>query len=109
MVDGDSISGSIETAGDRDWLIVNLSANQNYRFYLRSLSVGEGTREDPFRSDVDPYLYGIFDDLNGSPFAGTVVDNTHSRNAMVHFTPAEGYLFYPCGCGLWYRELYVGG
>ena len=49
-VGGDSFLGTIETAGDRDWIKVTLTAGQRYRFDLEGIddpATSEGDLRDP--------------------------------------------------------------
>lgn len=44
---GGSISGNIETSGDRDWFRISLIAGRTYQFELQGSDTGQGTLLDP--------------------------------------------------------------
>jgi fibronectin-binding autotransporter adhesin len=45
---GSSVTGDIETAGDRDWFAVTLTAGTTYRIDLAGDATGQGTLQDPY-------------------------------------------------------------
>ena len=55
---GDSVTGNIDTSGDRDWFAVELEAGRTYRFDLKGSHTGDGTLSDPS-------LHGIYDEDGG--------------------------------------------
>ena len=87
VVVGGSVTGDIETRGDRDWLAVELEADKTYRFDLKGLWSGDGTL-------YDPYLRGIHD-ANGDRIAGTTDNNAGwLSNSRVYFRPDEDATYY---------------
>ena len=44
---GDSVTGNIDTSGDRDWFAVELEAGRTYRFDLMSSHTDDGELSDP--------------------------------------------------------------
>ena len=90
-----SVTGEIETAGDRDWFAVTLVAGKTYQFDLK----GSGTQEGTFGTLANPYLYGVYD-ADGSLLAGTADDDGGwGVNARVRFTPTEDGTFYVAAGG----------
>ena len=88
---GGSISGEIETAGDRDWIAVQLQSGRTYRFDLMGAPTGHGTLEDTF-------LRKIYDS-DGNKTVGdganpTYNDDTDGRNSRVTFTPLISGTYY---------------
>ena len=81
-VDG-SVTGVIESRGDRDWFAVTLVAGTTYRIDL------EGSE-----TLWNPYLRGIYDS-NGNPIGGTTNDNGGTGyNSRVMFTATEDDTYY---------------
>ena len=86
-------TGTINTAGDRDWFGVSLSAGVTYTVNLRGLPSGAGTLSDP-------YIYGIRDSQGGL-IAGTSNDDFGvSAESQVTFTPAVAGIYY-VAAGAW--------
>ena len=76
---GGSVTGEIETAGDRDWFAVTPEAGPTYRFDLKGQDTGEGTL-------ANPYLIGIHD-ANGARIHGARNNNGgEGRNSRVVLT-----------------------
>jgi len=55
---GDSFEGTLDTAGDRDWIAIELTEGQLYTFSMQGAPSGVGTLADPFL-----YLYDANGDL----------------------------------------------
>ena len=90
---GGSVTGEIDSGGDRDWFAVTLEAGRTYRFDLEGTATDAGTLSDP-------YLRGIYDSA-GNPIAGTEDNNREEgRNALVTFTATEGDTYY-VSAGAW--------
>ncbi len=84
---GGSVTGEIETAGDRDWFAVTLVAGKTYQFDLEGSVTLHGTL-------LDPYLRGIHD-ANGNLVPGTTSDDGGVNiNSRVIITPTEGGVHY---------------
>ena len=84
---GDSATGEIGGAGDRDWFAVTLEAGKTYRIDMEGSRTGYGTL-------YDPYLRGIHDS-DGALIAGTSDDNSgHLSNSRVLFTASETATYY---------------
>ena len=79
---GETATGDIETAGDRDWFAVELEAGRRYIIDLRGSPTDDGTLGDP-------YLYGIHD-ATGNRIANTRNDDGgHRLNSQLTFTATE--------------------
>ena len=84
---GETATGDIGSAGDRDWFAVELVAGRIYKFHLRGRSTSDGTL-------LDPYLYGIHD-ADGNLLSGTTNDDGgRDRNSHVAFTAIETGIHY---------------
>ena len=84
---GDSVEGSIETPGDKDWFAVELVAGKTYRFDLKGTPTDNGTL-------ADPYLRGIYD-ADGDRIAYTTDDDGGLlTNSRVYFTAHEDATYY---------------
>ena len=84
---GSSVTGEIETEGDRDWFEVSLQAGTTYRFDLRGARTRDGTL-------FDPSLHGI-QDAAGSLIAGTADDDGGlGLNSRSTFTPTQSGVHY---------------
>ena len=80
-VDG-SVTGEIETGGDRDWFAVELDAGTTYQIDLKGSRTGDGTLEDP-------YLRGVHA-ANGVRIGGTTNDDGgRGFNSRLTFTPTS--------------------
>ena len=55
---GDSFEGTLDTAGDRDWIAIELTEGQLYTFSMQGAPSGVGTLDDPYL-----YLYDASGDL----------------------------------------------
>ena len=76
---GETATGAIGTARDRDWFAVELVAGHVYRIDLKGSPTGDGTLSDP-------YLRGIHD-AEGNLIANTTNDDGGvGRNSQVTFT-----------------------
>ena len=81
---GGSATGNLETAGDRDWFRVDLTAGYTYSFDLQGSATGQGTL-------ADPYLY--FYSSSGSLIAQA--DNGGSgANSRLTYVASVGGAFY---------------
>ena len=87
VVVGGSVTGDIETSGDRDWFAVELEAGKRYRFDLEGSPTGGGTVRDP-------YLRGIYDEDGELIDSTTDDDGGRGYNSRVYFTPDEGATYY---------------
>ena len=86
VVVGDSVTGTIEPAGDRDGYAVELEAGTTYQIDLEGAATGQGTLADPFLR----WLRG-----RGRGIPGTRDDNGgEGLNARQVFTPAESGTYY---------------
>ena len=84
---GGSVTGKIETSGDRDWFAVTLEAGKVYRIDLEGSPTGAG-------SLWDPYLRGIYD-ANGNRISGTTDDDGgEGLNSRMTFTPSSSATYY---------------
>ena len=81
---GSSIYGSVESAGDRDWYKITLTAGQSYEFRL--LGVGRNPLTDTYLTLRDASGNAVVsnDDANGD----------FARNSVVNFTADVGGFFY---------------
>ena len=90
---GETATGNIESAGDRDWFTVELVAGRSYTIDLRGLPTGDGTLSDPF-------LRGLHDS-QGNLISGTVNDDWGGTyNSRVTFTATETGTHY-IAAGAW--------
>ena len=82
VVVGDSVTGNIESARERDWFAVELEAERTYRFDLMGSHTDDGELSDP-------YLRGIYDE-DGDFIANTRDDDDGlGRNSRETFTASE--------------------
>ncbi|MBI5523553.1 MAG: S8 family serine peptidase, partial [Desulfarculus sp.] len=81
---GGSATGSIETAGDRDWFRVDLTAGYTYRFNLEGSATSQGTLADPYL-----YFYNSAGSLLGQADGGGT-----GPNARLTYLAATGGAFY---------------
>ena len=88
---GETATGDIETAGDRDWLAVEQVAGRTYTIDLRGRPLNDGRLSDP-------YLYGIHD-ADGNLIEDTTNDDGgEDYNSRVTFTaPASGTHYIAAG------------
>ena len=79
---GETATGDIASAGDRDWFAVELVAGRTYTIDLRGRPTADGTLSDP-------RLYGIHD-ADGNLIANTTNDDWGGTyNSRVTFTATE--------------------
>ena len=84
---GGSVTGEIETEGDRDWFEVTLEAGKTYRLDLKGARTRDGTL-------FDPYLDGVRD-ASGNHVAGTADDNGGlGLNSHATLTPTADGTYY---------------
>ena len=84
---GETATGNIESAGDRDWFAVELVAGRTYTIDLRGRPTADGTLSDP-------YLRGIHD-AQGNLLSGTTNDDWGGTyNSRVTFTASESGTHY---------------
>ena len=84
---GDSTTGEIDFAGDRDWFAVTLEAGKTYRIDLEGSVTGAGTLRNP-------YLRGVHD-ADGVLLDDTTNDHGGAgRNSRVTFTAQEAGTYY---------------
>ena len=87
VVVGDSVTGTIDPAGDRDAYAVELEAGTTYQIDLEGAATGQGTLADPSLRWLR--------DATGSGIPGTRDDNGgEGLNARQVFTPAESGTYY---------------
>ena len=87
VVVGDSVTGTIDPAGDRDGYAVALAAGTTYRIDLEGAATGQGTLADP--------LLRWLRDGTGSGIGGTRDDNGgEGLNARQVFTPEGSGTYY---------------
>ena len=67
---GGSISGSIETTGDVDWIKVNLIAGTTYRFDLEGSDTGQGTLQSPRLQLLNSAGIQLLNDLDSGGYGG---------------------------------------
>ena len=84
---GDTATGRIETAHDRDWFAVELVAGRTYVIDLRGAPTDDGTLRDP-------YLRGIHDSDGNLIPSTTNDDGGQSYNSRVTFTATESGTHY---------------
>ena len=84
---GDSATGGIDYAGDRDWFAVELEAGTTYRIDLEGSDTGGGTLRNP-------KLRGVYD-ADGARLPGTTNNNGGAgNNSRVVFTATEDATHY---------------
>ena len=84
---GGIATGTIDSAGDRDWFAVELVAGRTYTIDLRGSPTDDGTL-------TDPYLRGIHD-ADGTLIAGTTNDDGgEGYNSRLTFTATESSAYY---------------
>ena len=84
---GSTVTGDIETLGDRDWFAVTLEAGKTYRLDLEGTPTHKGTLEQP-------YLQGVYD-ATGVLIGGTTDDNSGwINNSRVYFTATTSGTYY---------------
>ena len=82
---GGSVTGNIETSGDRDWFKVVLEASTRYQIDVEGADTGRGTAADPFAALYD--AGGVFLMVNdGASGVG--------KNARVTYTPTASGTHY---------------
>ena len=86
---GGSVTGVIETSGDRDLFAVELVAGTSYRFELRGQASGAGSLSDPYRRLYD----GSGVELAGDDDSGAGLD------ALLNFTPSVSGTYYVGAAG----------
>ena len=84
---GDTATGTIGTAREKDWFAVELVAGRTYVIDLRGSPTDDGTLSDP-------YLRGIYD-AEGNRISGTLNDDGgQGYNSRVSFTATESGTHY---------------
>ena len=92
VVVGDSVTGNIGSARERDWFAVELVAGGEYRFDLKGSPTGDGTL-------FDPHLRGIYD-KDGRFIRGTKDDDGGTGfNSRKTFTAEESGTHYVAARG----------
>ena len=81
---GGSITGTLETSGDRDWFSVQLTAGQDYTFGVAGSATGSGTLADPFLVLRD----------SGGAFISQDDDSGSGANARIDYTPDTSGTFW---------------
>ena len=89
-----SVTGEVESWGDRDWFAVTLVAGRTYQLDLK----GSATRNGEFGTLADPYLYGVHD-ADGVLVSGTADDNGGwgANSRMTFMPPASGTWYVAVG------------
>nr|MCS5583729.1 clostripain-related cysteine peptidase [Pseudomonadales bacterium] len=84
---GGSVTGIIDSNGDRDWFSTTLTAGNQYTIDLEGSPTSAGTLSDPF-------LRGIYDS-SGTPISGTTNDDGGTAyNSQVTYTPTSNGTYY---------------
>ena len=84
---GDTATGTIGTAREKDWFAVELVAGRTYVIDLRGSPTDDGTLRDPL-------LHGIYD-ADGNRISGTLNDDGgQGYNSRVSFTATESGTHY---------------
>ena len=99
---GETATGNIGSADDRDWFAVEMMAGAIYTIDLRGRRTGDGNLSDPYLRGrrtgdgnlSDPYLRGIHD-ADGNLIANTTDDDGGaSLNSRATFTPSASGTYY---------------
>lgn len=80
---GVPVSGTVDSAGDRDWYRIPLTGGRQYVIDLQGTEEGHGTL-------VDPYIAGVYN-AGGSKVTGTQANDVGSKNkdAQLKFIPGS--------------------
>lgn len=78
--------GTIDTSGDQDWIVANLTAGTRYQIELRGSSTREGTLGDP-------YLRGIYNS-SGTSLGYADDDSGTGNNSLTSFTATYTGIYY---------------
>ena len=81
---GGSVTGTLETAGDRDWFAVSLTAGETYVFDLEGSATGAGTLDDPYL-----WLWS-----GAGDFIGSNDDGGSDLNSQLVYTPSSSGTYY---------------
>ncbi|MFO1200434.1 MAG: Ig-like domain-containing protein [Burkholderiaceae bacterium] len=81
---GGSATGSVETAGDRDWFAVNVVAGTQYVFELKGSPTGDGTLADPSLKLL----------TSGGSTIASNNDSGGSANSRIEWTASSTGTFY---------------
>ncbi|MQQ08315.1 S8 family serine peptidase [Epibacterium sp. SM1979] len=84
LASGSSITGTLEEAGDRDWIAVNLLGGREYEVDLRGVASNSGTL-------VDPYL-NVYD--SSGSFLGSNDDGGLGLESSLSFVAPSTDVFY---------------
>jgi len=88
---GGSVTGNIESFGDRDWFRVTLRANRIYRFDIEGSPTSQGTLADPslqFYSETGRFL--TFDWYSGTGLNARIEYTVPSDEGGLYFLDAQG-------------------
>ena len=96
---GDSVTGEIESQGDRDWFAVTLEAGKTYQIDMEGSPTGAGTLANPFlftMRDADGDVLRFLDQF-GAWWVNTWTsdqDSGEGLNSRVTFAPDEDGTYY---------------
>jgi Ca2+-binding RTX toxin-like protein len=95
---GGSVSGALQSAGDRDWFAVNLQAGYTYKIDLAGHASGAGTLADPYLRlhDSSGALVAQNDD---------VVSGSNPDSEVLYTAPSSGTYYVEAGA---YLDGYAG-
>lgn len=89
---GSSVTGTINSITDTDWIAVTLTSGTQYTIDLTKLSTSQSALSNP-------YIAGIYN-TNGTLISGTTDDNSGgNNNSHLTFTPATSGTYYICADG----------
>ncbi|MCB1968562.1 MAG: DUF4347 domain-containing protein, partial [Candidatus Accumulibacter sp.] len=84
---GGSATGDIETANDKDWFKVDLTAGLSYQIDLEGSPTGMGTLSDP-------YFWGVYDSSSIAIPNSTDDDSGEGFNSRMVFSPSTTGTYY---------------
>jgi serralysin len=87
---GGSVTGSIETTGDVDWIRVTLTAGTTYRFDLEGSDTGQGTLQSPRLQLLDGSGILLLSDLDSGGYGGP----GQGYSSQLSFTAASTGTYY---------------
>ncbi len=84
FISGDTFEGELDTAADRDWVRIELTAGTEYTFDLEGVDTNGGTLDDPFM---------VLRDSSGA-FVQQNDDSGTGLNSKILFTPDTSATYY---------------